>query len=71
MAVELKSSEELLIEELRKLPEEKVNEVMDFVAFLQQREANEGIITSHIAKLSEKSFARIWDNEKDAVYDNL
>ncbi len=59
--------EKLLVEEIKKLPAEKVKEVLDFVKFLISEEND----VSGMTKLSELGFKRIWDNEGDAVYDNL
>ena len=63
-------SEKELIEKIRRLPPEKVAEVEDFVDFLLQRTENRLLLPT-ATKLSEESFARVWDNEEDAVYDKL
>ena len=59
-----------LIEKIRCLPADKVAEVEDFVDFLQQRAA-EGELRAAATKVSEPSFARVWENPDDAEYDNL
>ena len=40
------------------------------VTILDEQEAHEALVWNAM-KLSEASFARIWDNEDDAIYDNL
>jgi hypothetical protein len=55
------SSDQRLLEKIRKLPAEKINQVEDFVDFLYQRTA-ERSITLAAAKLSEPVLHQIWDN---------
>jgi hypothetical protein len=59
-----------LIEKIRSLPPEKIAVVEDFVEFLRQRD-DDTLLTAAAAKLSEKSFQKVWDNPDDAEYDNL
>lgn len=61
---------EALIEKIRALPPEKVAEVEDFVDFLRERYEDRRLAEA-AAKLSEDSFRAVWDNEEDAVYDEL
>ncbi|MCL4498156.1 MAG: DUF2281 domain-containing protein [Deltaproteobacteria bacterium] len=58
---------DLLINEIDKLPEELLPEVLDFIKFLEAKEN----LASASQSLSEKSFEKIWDNNEDAVYDSL
>jgi hypothetical protein len=58
---------DLLINEIDKLPEELLPEVLDFIKFLEAKEN----LASASQSLSEKSFENIWDNNEDAVYDSL
>lgn len=60
-----------LIEKIRSLPPSRVAEVENFVDFLRQRERERQGMRTAAAKLSEKSFARVWDNPEDAEYDRL
>ncbi len=60
---------ETLIEKIKSLPPERVNEVEDFIDFLAQRD--ERILTQAAMELSEESFKQVWDNEEDAAYDKL
>jgi hypothetical protein len=62
--------EQELVDKIRTLPPEKIAVVEDFVEFLQHRD-DDGLFTAASAKLSEKSFQKVWDNPDDAEYDNL
>jgi hypothetical protein len=62
--------EQQLVNKIRNLPPEKIAVVEDFVEFLQHRD-DEILLTAAAAKLSEKSFQKIWGNPDDAEYDNL
>ena len=59
-----------LLARIRELPPDRVAEVEDFVEFLRQREAGRRLARA-ASKLSERSFARVWDNAADAAYDEL
>lgn len=65
-----KPNDEDLLAKIRRLPPEKVAEVQDFVDFLCQRE-QEQALSQATTKLSETTFAKIWDNPDDAEYDRL
>jgi hypothetical protein len=62
---------------IQSLPAEKQSQVEDFVDFLltkltSQEIRSEDIIWRQAAiKLSEPAFNAVWDNEDDAVYDEL
>lgn len=58
-----------LLEKINQLPPEAVAEVEDFVEFLKQKEERK--LVQAAMKLSEQSFAQVWDNPEDAVYDSL
>jgi hypothetical protein len=62
--------EQPLIQKLRELPPERLAEVEDFVDFLRQR-VDDRRLTQAATRLSEASFQKIWDNDEDAVYDDL
>ena len=62
--------EEELLAKIRSLPAERVAEVEDFVDFLRLRD-EEQRLTQAAAKLSEASFARVWENPDDGDYDRL
>lgn len=64
------SVKEMIKNEIDKLPENLLQEVFDFIQFLEiKRERNLLVKASH--ELSKTSFEKIWDNEEDAVYDSL
>ena len=65
-----KRSEKELIEKIRQLSPERVAEVEDFVDFLRQRDDGSRL-TDAASRLSEPTFAKIWDNPDDADYDQL
>ena len=62
--------EQALIQKLRDLPPERLAEVEDFVDFLRQRDDDRSL-SEAAARLSEGAFQKIWDNDEDAVYDDL
>ena len=59
-----------LIEKLKTLPPERVAEVEDFVDFLRTRGQDQQL-TRAAAKAAEPAFAKVWDNDDDAAYDQL
>jgi hypothetical protein len=63
-------SAQALIEKIRTLPPDRLSEVEDFVDFLRLREQDRQL-TEAATRLSEDSFARVWDNPDDAEYDRL
>ena len=62
--------EQALIEKLKRLPPERIAEVEDVVDFQQSRDEARGF-TRAAMKSSEAAFAKVWDNEDDAAYDQL
>ena len=56
-----------LIDKLFALPEERLVEVDDFIDFLVMRE-RERSLTRAAAGMSEPSFAAVWDNPEDDIY---
>ena len=58
---------DLLMNEIDKLPEELLPEVLDFIKLLESKEN----MVSASQFLSEKTFEKIWDNSEDAIYDSL
>lgn len=57
-------------EKLSQLTPDRLAEVDDFIDFLQQRD-REWRLRRTYAQASEPSFAKLWDNDEDAVYDDL
>ena len=60
---------EALLEKVRALPLNRQSEVEDFVDFLADRERDRGLVRT-AADVSAASFARIWDNPEDDVYND-
>lgn len=63
-------NDQYLMMKIRALPPEKVAEVEDFVDFLRERDGAHRLGQA-AEKLSEPSFAKVWDNPDDAEYDQL
>jgi hypothetical protein len=64
------SVKDMIKNEIDKLPENLLNEVFDFIQFLENKKEKAAIIKAS-QELSGSSFKKIWDNEEDAVYDSL
>lgn len=61
---------DLIKQEVDKLPENALSEVLDFIQFLElKREKGDLILAAQ--GISERSFERVWNNEEDAAYDKL
>jgi hypothetical protein len=61
---------EQVIEKIRNLPPETVAEVGDFVDYLRSRGVDVDLRVA-ATRVSERSFARVWENPDDAIYDRL
>jgi hypothetical protein len=59
-----------LIDKIRALPAERIAEVTDFVDFIRMRE-QERALNCAAAAASAVSFAAVWSNPEDDVYDVL
>jgi hypothetical protein len=59
-----------LIDKLESLPQERHDEVEDFADFLMQS-GRVRQLTRAAAQVAEQSFANVWDNSDDSVYDQL
>lgn len=66
----MNNAEHLLIEKIMQLPPTRLAEVADFVDFLRSREEDRAL-TQAAAQTSVASFAAVWENDADAVYDTL
>ena len=64
------SVKEIIKNEIDKLPENLLSEVLDFIQFLE-RKKERTLLAKASQKLSTASFQKIWDNDEDAVYDSL
>lgn len=59
-----------MLEKLEHLSPDRLAEVEDFIDFLQQRDRKKGLRQEY-ARASEAAFAKAWDNDEDAIYDQL
>ena len=66
----MSAPEQVLIEKIRQLPPKRLAELEDFVDFLRTREEEQRLTQAAVCA-SEASFAAVWDNDEDAVYDRL
>lgn len=64
------SVKEVIINEIDKLPENLLAEILDFIQFLENKK-EKSLFAKASQELSTASFQKIWDNEEDAVYDSL
>jgi hypothetical protein len=62
--------QQTLLEKLNALPPQKLAEVEAFVDFLHSREEQRGL-TRAAAAAATPAFAKVWENDDDAVYDQL
>ena len=60
----------VLMEKIKQLAPLRIAEVEDFVDFLHSRDG-ELRLTQASGKMSERSFAAVWDNDEDAAYDRI
>lgn len=57
---------ERFVEEFTSLPDEAQRQVLDFVAFLQQRyKSTQAVPTSRVVALEKESFIGMWRNRQD------
>jgi hypothetical protein len=57
-------------EKLEYLAPERLAEVDDFIDFLRDRDQDQRLRRDY-AHASEPAFAKVWDNDEDAIYDAL
>jgi hypothetical protein len=63
------NTKDILLKEIEKIPEEELQEVIDFVLFLKSRQREEELDTTF---LSESSLAKDWMKpEEDAAWSDL
>lgn len=63
-------AEQELLGKIQRLPPDQVAEVEAFVDFLHQRNDDRGLRDA-FTRLSERAFAKAWNNPADAAYDRL
>ena len=66
----MNAPEQSLLEKIKQLPRQRMDEVEDFVDFLRAREVEQRL-TRAAATAGEASFAQVWDNDDDAAYDRM
>lgn len=59
-----------MMEKLEHLTPDRLAEVEDFIDFIQQRDRDKALRQDY-ARASEAAFAKVWDNDEDAIYDKL
>ncbi len=61
---------ENMVKKLDHMSPERLTEIDDFIDFIRLRDRD---IRLHkdFAQASESAFAKVWDNDDDAVYDSL
>lgn len=64
------SPEQRLLEKIRQLLPDKLNQVEDFVDFVSQRNIDLALVKA-AAQMTSPILQKIWDNPADAEYDNL
>lgn len=57
-------------EKLEHLAADRLAEVEDFIDFLRERDRDRRLRQDY-ARATEPAFAGVWDNDEDAVYDDL
>ncbi len=61
-----------IVRKLALLSPERLAEAEDFIDFLRQRQSkSEDALAHDFTCASEKAFSDVWDNEEDAIYDDL
>jgi len=58
-----------LIEKIESLPPDRIAEVMDFAGCLAGR--SDQLLVKAASRLSEPTFAAVWNNPDDAEYDQV
>ncbi len=64
------SVREMIKSEIDRMPDDILPEILDFIQFLELKK-EKAILAKACQNLSKKSFGKIWDNDEDAIYDEL
>ena len=59
-----------MLKKLEHLSSDRLGEVEDFIDFLQLRDQDKHLRHAFV-RGSEAAFAKVWDNDSDAIYDTL
>jgi hypothetical protein len=66
----MQSQIEQMLAKLEHFTPDRLAEVEDFIDFLQQRDQDKRLRQAY-AQASQDVFEKVWDNDDDAIYDNL
>lgn len=61
---------ENMIKKLDHISPERLDEINDFIDFIRSRDRDTRL-HKDFAQASELAFAKVWDNDDDAIYDAL
>lgn len=61
---------EQVVEKLEHLSPDCLAEVDNFIDFIRQRDRDK-YLRQDYTQASEATFAKVWDNDEDAIYDKL
>jgi hypothetical protein len=64
------TARDLLIEKIERLPPARVAEVEDFVDFLASRDGDRELAHA-VTSAAVPTFAKVWDNPEDDVYNDI
>jgi hypothetical protein len=64
------SVKDMIKDEIEKLPDNLLSEVLDFIKFIEAKKERT-LLAKASQKLSMPSFEKIWNNDEDAAYDSL
>jgi hypothetical protein len=64
------SVKDMIKDEIEKLPDNLLSEVLDFIQFIEAKKERT-LLAKASQELSMPSFEKIWNNDEDAVYDSL
>jgi hypothetical protein len=64
------SVKDMIKDEIEKLPDNLLSEVLDFIKFVEAKKERT-LLAKASQKLSMPSFEKIWDNDEDSIYDSL
>jgi len=62
--------EKLIIQKIRSLSPEKINELIDFVDFLNLKDQDRQLLKA-ANRMANDAFGKVWDNPEDDEYDRL
>jgi len=66
----MQSQVENMIKKLDKMSPDRLAEINDFIDFIRVRD-QDSRLHKEFAQASESAFAKVWDNDDDAIYDSL